>query len=160
MSLFPELDKMTVKFAILLPHEHSGYLVYYTQSITTAHHILHDVERIVLSIDREILDERPLIAVLTGKRELPVVNILFVPIRDLDNTQPMIIPITSESSLFETSKKVVRENMAFILVKNTVSVFKTTDPHNFIDKIGVFLERYINQPNATYPTVQSPPTDT
>ena len=149
MSSFPTLERMAIRFAILLPNDVGEYHVYYTDSFESAHSLLSLIERSIIDAGRDATDERPFMAVMTTDEILPDINLLFVPIRNQSTVTPKILPVTGESSLYETSKDDVRQNMVILLVKHKVSVFKSANAHEFIETVGIYIERSLQRRDAT-----------
>ena len=143
MSSFPELEKLAIRFAVLLPAETEGYYVYHTNSFESARSLLSRIETSILGVDHEIVDERPFVAVMTTNETLPDVNLLFVPIKDHATNTPRIIPVIGESSLHETSKDDIRHSMVILPVKHKVSVFKSSSAVGFIETVGSYIERIL-----------------
>jgi hypothetical protein len=144
MSLFPSIDNAAIRFAILLPDEHDDYFVYYTNDVNTARQLLYDMEPRIRSVGRNASPNRPFIAMMTTNERLPIVNLVFIPIRNA-NDNPKSIAVVDESSLYEASKPDVLHNNLLLPVKYKFSIYKTDDVDRFIEKTNMFVEQLLTQ---------------
>jgi hypothetical protein len=142
MSEFPDVDRSAMRLVVMLPADRGGYHAFYTNDFYAARDMLVDIEQEARSISRELLSERPFVAMLTTNETLPVTTIVFIPIDDM-TVSPKFVPLVGDSSLYEVSKPDVLNNMVAFSTKYNYSLYKTKDVDKFIDKINIHVEQML-----------------